>query len=213
MSPERETSPPERAVPIVRLPTSPAALPRVTHVRSTLITSSLRALGERDLLGRYFGVLAAEHSDEIREAIPGVWLRVELAMAHYRACEALEMSPAQQFEMGRLVGAKIQGTLVGTLVVVAKQAGMTPWIFLERLDRLYERLAVGGGVAVSRLAEKDARVEIHKAPVFETAYFLNAWSGVIEGLCDLFCTRAFVKANVRPGRLAAEKMTYTISWA
>jgi hypothetical protein len=214
MSPDRDASPPSRrGVLVVRLATSQADVPPVTHVRSTLITSSLRALGECELLDRYFGVLAHDVTDDIRGAIPGVWLPVNVAMAHYRACEALELSAAQQFEMGRRVGAKIQGTLLGTLVVVGKQAGMTPWVFLERLDRLYERLAVGGAVQVSRLAEKDALVEIYKAPVFETAYFLTAWQGVIEGICDLFCTRAFVKANVRAGRLAAEKTAYTISWA
>jgi hypothetical protein len=214
MRPDRDASrSSRRGVPVVRLSTSAADLAPVTHVRSTLITSSLRALGECDLLGRYFGILAPDVVDDIKSAVPGVWLPVRLAIAHYRACEALELSSEEQLEMGRRVGAKIQGTILGTLVVVGKQAGMTPWVFLERLDRLYERLAVGGGVAVLRLAEKDALVEIYKAPVFETAYFLTAWQGVIEGICALFCTRAFVKANVRPGRLAAEKTTYTISWA
>jgi hypothetical protein len=181
----------------------------VSRVRSTLITSSLRSLEEQRLLERYFSLLAKEHAGEIREAIAGVWLPIGVATAHYNACEALGMTTSEQLEMGRRVGEKIQGTLLGTLVTVAKQAGVNPWTFLERLDRLYERLVVGGGIAVSRLADKDAIVEIYKVPLFETAYFATAWRGVIQGICDLFCAKAYVK----PGRLVSERMTYTISWA
>ena len=111
--------------------------------------------------------------------------------------------------MGRRVGDKIQGTLMGTLVAVAKQAGVTPWTFLERFDRFYERLTLGGGIAVTRLADKDALIEIYKVPLFETPYFSHAWRGVIQGICDLFCTKAYVKA----GRFVGEKMTYVIAWA
>jgi hypothetical protein len=194
---------------VVRLASAPAALPPVTRVRSTLITSSLRALEERKLTELYFKLLAKEHASEIRDAIAGVWLPVEVAIAHYRACDALGMTNSEQLEMGRRVGDKIQGTLLGTLVTVAKQAGVSPWTFLERLDRFYERLAVGGGVAVTRLADKDALVDLYKVPLFDIPYFSTAWRGVIQGICDLFCTKAFVK----PGRQTAEKMTYSISWA
>jgi hypothetical protein len=194
---------------VVRLPTSPAALPQVTRIRSTLITSSLSTLEERQLLERYFGLLAKEHVAQIRGAIAGVWLPVEVAMAHYRACNALGLTASEQLEIGRRVGSKIQGTLLGTLVTVAKQTGVTPWIFLERFDRFYERLVIGGGLAVSRIADKDALVEVYKVPLFEAPYFATAWRGVIQGICDLFCTKAYVKA----GSLVAEKMTYAISWA
>jgi hypothetical protein len=207
--PSAESRSVSRTVVVVRLPSSPAALPPVTRVRSTLITSSLRALDERNLLERYFSLLAKEHAGEIRGAIAGVWLPVDVAVAHYQACDALGMTTSEQLEMGRRVGGKIQGTLLGTLVTVAKQAGVSPWTFLERFDRFYERLTIGGGIAVSRLADKDALIVIYKVPLFETTYFATAWRGVIQGICDLFCTKAYVK----PGRLTGERMTYTISWA
>jgi hypothetical protein len=181
----------------------------VTAIRSTLITSSLRTLEERGLLERYYSLLAPEHAATLRGAVAGTWLRVEVAIAHYRACDGLGLSTMEQVEMGRLVGDKIQGTLWGRLVTVAKQAGVTPWAVIERFDRFYERLTLGGGIAVTRLADKDALIDIYKVPLFETPYFAHAWRGVIQGICDLFCTRAYVKA----GRLAGEKMTYTLAWA
>jgi hypothetical protein len=202
-------APATSGVVVVRLRASPSALPAVTGIRSTLITSSLRTLEERGLLERYFGLLAPEHTATLRGAIAGTWLPVDVAIAHYKACNGLGLSTMEQLEMGRRVGDKIQGTLLGTLVTVAKQAGVTPWTFLDRFDRFYERLTLGGGIAVTRLADKDALIEIYKVPLFETPYFAHAWRGVIQGICDLFCTRAYVKA----GRFAGEKMTYVIAWA
>ncbi len=211
-SPPKETRlarAPSRGVVIVKLPVSPSALPPLTRVRSTLVVSSLRALEEQGLVDRYFRLLPATLAPDVRGAIAGTWLPVDLAVAHYRACDALGLTISEQIEMGRRVGDKIQGTLLGTLVTMAKQAGVGPWTFLERLDRLYERLAVGGGIAVTRVADKDALVDIYRVPTFEIPYFAIAYRGVIQGICDLFCTKAYVK----PGRLVSERMTYSISWA
>ena len=48
-----------------------------TQVRSTWITSSLRAMRERDLLDRYYAVLPQELHDEIRGLVAGRWLPVD----------------------------------------------------------------------------------------------------------------------------------------
>jgi hypothetical protein len=197
----------EAVIPLAR---APEALAPVTHVRSTLITSSLKTLSERDLLPTYYERLPGQHREAIRNAVAGAWLPVEVTLAHYRACDALGLASTEQLEIGRQVGAKIQGTLLGTMASLTKQAGVTPWVFLSRLDRLYDRLVVGGGLAVEKVAMKEAVVYVYKVPLFEVPYFATAWRGVIQGFCELFCTKAYVKR----GQLSAEmRMTYTISWA
>jgi hypothetical protein len=197
--------------PLVALPTDPEALAPVTRIRSTLLTSSLKTLDERGLRDRYFQRLAQEHHGSIRDLIAGVWVPTETAVAHYRACDALGLSPVEQLEIGLLVGQKIQGTLLGTLVTLTKQAGATPWTFLGRLNRLYDRLVIGGGLAVYRVAAKEAVVSAYNVPLFAIPYFATAWRGVIQGLCELFCSKAYVKS----GTLATggKKMTYVVSWA
>ena len=197
--------------PLVALPTDPAALPPVTSIRSTLLTSSLKTLDERRLTDSYFRLLAQEHREPIRNQIAGVWIPIETAVAHYRACDALGLSPVDQLEIGLHVGQKIQGTLLGTLVTLTKQAGATPWMFLSRLNRLYDRLVIGGGLAVYEVAAKEAVVRVYNVPLFEIPYFETAWRGVIQGLCELFCSKAYVKS----GTLASggKKMTYVVSWA
>jgi hypothetical protein len=196
---------------IATFPPARAAVPPVTRLRSTLITSSLKTLEQRGLLEAYFGALPPRLHDAIRGTIAGLWLPIDVAAAHYRACDALRLTPAAQIEIGRSVGEKIRGTLLGTLVGLAKGGGASPWTFLERLDRLYERLVVGGAIVVSRSGPKDAVVEVFNVPLFEIPYFATAWRGVIQGMCELFCTKVYVKN----GQLSedASTMTYRIAWA
>jgi hypothetical protein len=207
----RSASVPDGLEPLVALPTDPEALAPVTSIRSTLLTSSLQTLDERRLKGRYFEHLAADHREPIRTLIAGVWTPTATAMAHYRACDALGLSALEQLEIGLQVGQKIQGTLLGTLVTLTKEAGATPWLFLGRLNRLYDRLVIGGGLAVYQVATKEAIVSAYNVPLFEIPYFATAWRGVIQGLCELFCSKAYVKS----GTLATggKKMTYVVSWA
>ena len=195
---------------IVALACPVSAIPAVTRYRSTLITASLQTLKERDLLETYQSRLDPEHREVIRATIAGVWVMPDLILSHYRACEALRLTPAQQLDIGRSVGAKVQGTLLGTLASMATQTGASPWTFLGQFNRLFERLAMGGGVEVLRVGPKEALVEIYRVPVFQIPYFATAWRGMMQGLCELFCTKTYVKS----GRLEGEaKASYAISWA
>jgi hypothetical protein len=194
---------------VVPLTAPPERLGPVTKVRSTLVTSSLKTMQERGTIDRYFHLLPPAHHGPIRDLIAGVWIDADLALAHYRACDALGLTPGEQLEIGRLVGQKIQGTLLGTLVLVAKQAGATPWAYLTQLGRLYERLAMGGGIRVQKVAPKEAVIDVFNVAVFEIPYFRTAWRGVNHGLCELFCAKAYVKTGV----VSPLRTQYVISWA
>ena len=49
---------------------------------------------------------------------------------------------------------------------------------------------------MERASPKDAVVEIHHVPVFAIPYFATAYRGVIQGMCELFCQKAYVKSGV-----------------
>ena len=205
-----ETGGASRLESVVALAKPVESLGAVSKIRSTLITTSLRTLTDRKLIDRYFTELAEEHRAAMHNMVAGVWIPVEVAIAHYRACDALELSSTTQLEIGQQVGSRIQGTLLGTMATLSKQAGATPWTFLSRLDRLYDRLVVGGGVSVDKRAPKEALVNVYGVPLFDIPYFATAWRGVIQGLCELFCGRAYVKH----GQLStSQRITYIVAWA
>ena len=69
-------------------------IPPVTRVRSTLLRSSLMALERQQLFDGYRERLSADVRDDILGVVPGTWVEIELAQAHYRAIDALQLSVA-----------------------------------------------------------------------------------------------------------------------
>lgn len=205
----RGSTPDAREV-VVPLTCGAAPPPPVTRVRSTLITASLAALETRGLSGDYFQRLDPSFATTIKNTIAGVWVPVEVALAHYRACDALPLTAADQIEIGRHVGQKIQTTLLGMLLGLAKQGGASPWLYLAQAGRLQERLLIGGACAVYRVAEKEGVMELFGIPLFEFSYFRNGWRGLNQTMCELFCTRAYVKAVAHAN--VGVKTVYAYSW-
>jgi hypothetical protein len=182
----------------------------VRSVRSTLLSGSIQALRARELLDQYFEELPREHHDAIRSMVAGVWVPLDLAQAHYSVLDRMITSEQQQLEMGRDVADRIHRTILATVARAATGAGATPWIALGMFPKLMERTFVGGGVSITKISPKDARLEVVRLSLLDSSpYFRNAFRGVIAGGIELFCRRAFVNDLSRRGDVNAFKM----SWA
>jgi hypothetical protein len=186
-------------------------LEAVTQFRSTLLTSSLKAIRDRGHGDRYMTILPPQHHDAIRACIAGTWLPIDLGIAHYDACDALGIPSDEQMGIGREVGLKIQGTFLGTLVKLAKAAGVTPWACLSQYQRLWDRLLVGGGVILTKLGPKEARLELLGIAMARIPYFRTAFRGVNEASCELFCSKAYVE-EIRK-LCTPTSLGYRVSWA
>jgi hypothetical protein len=170
-----------------------APLEPATQVRSTQIAASALSLKAMGYLDRYLALLPAEYHEPVLHSVPGVWLPIEIGVAHYRAAQSLGLSVDQQLAMGGAVADRVQNGLLGTLVRMAKTAGVTPWMGLEYVPKLWQRTFIGGGVAVYELGPKEARVECHGAPgLAELAYFRNGFRGMFASSGKLFCSRIYV---------------------
>jgi hypothetical protein len=124
-------------------------------------------------------------------AIAGAWLPIDAGLAHYRACDALGFTPAEQHDIGRDVGSRIHGTFLGAMIRGARNVGVTPWMALGQARKLYERLFDGGAVSVTRVGPKDARMELVGNPAIEIAYFRNAIRGLWQVAVEFFCAKAY----------------------
>jgi hypothetical protein len=199
---------PERFLPF---PVPPAQLGLANLVRTTLIATSLQSLRTRDLLGAYASRLQGPHRDTILSTVAGSWLSVDAAAAHYRACDALALPIAEQLAMGMDVGDRVHGTFLGVMVRSARTAGVTPWAALARSGTLYARLfAGGGGMAVSKLGPKDARIDLIGNPLCEIDYFRVGVRGVYQAAVQLFCSRVY-SSDASVSR-TARSMSIRLSW-
>ena len=172
-----------------------ASGPRVVQVRGTLIVSSLQTLRELELFDRYLSHLPAEHHERVLFATPASWLSVHVAMAHYGACEAMQLKDAELDNLGQHVSARIMGTLLGTLMRSSRDlgAGATPIVPLRQYHRLWDRMLLGGGCSVRQTGLKDVCIESRGVPMFRYRYFRIAYTGLIRGAGLMFAKSVYTR--------------------
>lgn len=169
-----------------------AEVPLARSVRSTLIVGSLRALRTRGLEADYLSKLPSEHHVTMQALVAGVWVPMQLALAHYEACEALAIPGPEQVLIGNEVGDRIHGSFLGTMVRMASGAGATAWSGLAQCGRLWERTFEGGGVSVLRAGPKEAIAEMIGIPLARVPYFRSGLRGIFQRGVELFARRAYV---------------------
>jgi hypothetical protein len=171
--------------------------------------STVRELGHADA---YLAHLPARHHPAILEGVVGTWVPVQVALAHYTACDALSLSPEEQIAMGRKVGDRIQGTVLGTVVRMAKEAGVTPLTVLPHWQRFWNRVFDGGALYANRLGPKEVEMGMRGVPLADCPYFRVAVRGLMMGLLDLFCRKSYVREH-KPEHRKPGTGTYRIQWA
>jgi hypothetical protein len=148
----------------------------------------------------------------ILEAIAGTWVPIEVAFAHYTACDLLSLSFEEQIEMGRRVGDRAQGTILGTVVRMARGVGVSPLTVLPQWQRLWNRAFDGGGLYAKKLGPKDVEMGVRGVLLADCPYFRVAVRGLMMGMLDLFCRKSFVR-ELRPERRTHGNGTFRIQWA
>jgi len=172
------------------LPAPRERLSPATAFRSTWLHSSIVALRERGLLEGYLRELPPALHETVTLTVAGVWLPIDVAIAHYWAIDRLGLSRAEASVIGLDVTRKAHGTMLGMVLRRAKQSGVTPWTVLGEVHRLWERVFKGAGVAVYQRGPKDALIEIVHWPCAEVPYVRAGMPAVARAVLELFCTKA-----------------------
>jgi hypothetical protein len=189
----------------------PGRTPPATHVRSTLIVSSMQAFRARGLFDAYSARLSVESRNELMSLIAGTWIPIELGFAHYRAADGLALDSKTIDGIGGEVGERINKTMLSLVVKLSKQTGVTPWTALGRAQRIRELSWQGSDVAVWKLGPKDARFDWVGMPYADIPYYVTSLGGFLRGLIQLFSTKAYTKTV--PERCTPTAVSYRISWA
>lgn len=191
-------------------PVLPVRAPPLAAVRSTIVSSGLAALRARSLETRYLSHLPRERHAAVESLIAGTWLPTDFAMAHYQACEEMNLPFEEALAIGTAVGARVHETLLGTVKKLAAAAGVTPWTALAQYDRLWQRTFDGGGFTITRTGPKDALVHITQMPLARFAYFRASYCGVNLAGLRLFATNAYVR--LLPHGMSDHSYSFRASW-
>lgn len=153
----------------------------ITHVRGSLVLMSLRALRQRGLDEAYFRALPATWHEAIRSTTASVWVPIDVATAHYRACEALSLSEAIIADIGAEAGATLNQRVVAVMVRLATP-DPRPWIALTKFPRLNDQLWRGGEMLVERIGDHEARVDWRGQPLADIGYFRLAYLSYVRAV-------------------------------
>lgn len=159
----------------------------------------MQSLRSRGLFERYSALLSHNYRDRVLNSVAGEWLSTEIALAHYSACDALRLTVEEQIGMGRDVSKRTHETFLGLVVKMARGFGVTPWVVFPKINSLYMRIFRGGGIQITRLGPKDAKVQTVGLTPLGITYFRNAYLGMYEAGVSMFATNV----QVRPLSLAA----------
>jgi hypothetical protein len=199
-----------RLEPVLALRHPIGRVPVAERIRGTVLASSLSALDALSLTDAYYDALPEEHRKAMRALAVNAWHPMALALVHYGAIESLGLSDEQARANGRLVADRVQKTYLATLVR-SLGLGITPWSFLGRFQSVLDRLIENGSGAVYRMGPKDARVEIHGAPIARFAYVRGGWAGMLEGGLELVSRKVYCRdVSLRGTQTLA---SFVVSWA
>jgi hypothetical protein len=190
---------------------SPAG-PLVSQVHGALIASSIQVLRNAGHFTRYESRL----SHAWRERVLGVqtmgFVPLELASAHYEACDALELEAQELAAIGEVLSKRYGETVFGTLLRTSRSAGIeAPWVALRSLGRMWERMFVGGSIFVQRTGPKDIFLEECGNPLSQFRYFKTAHLGWIQSFGAMFVKKLYLR-YVRPARTEPFTVAITGSW-
>jgi hypothetical protein len=176
----------------------PESIEEVRHVRSTILLASvdnLRHLGHFD---EYLLHLPKPHHPAVLDSVAAMWTPIDAASAHYAAIDALALPVSTQTKMARRAMERVGGTLLGTSISVAREAGATPWTVLPRMQQFWRRGYDGGGIAILKLGPKDARVEVAEFVLCKSPFYRCAFAGWLSGLVEMFCAKVYAKDRGAP---------------
>jgi hypothetical protein len=189
----------------------PARIDPLRNVRSTVIIASVDNVKTMGRFDEYKRHVPPQHHATLFESVAGLWVPIDAAAAHYRACDALRLTAAEQMVMGRRSLERVGQTMVGTAFRLARTAGATPWIFFPHMQRFWLRAYDGGGIATYKVGPKDARLDLVGFSLCEVPFYRRALCGWVEGIVALFCARVFVKE--RPAPDGPHSMSIRAQWA
>lgn len=170
----------------------PEPIPVLKHVRSTLLIGGVDSLRAAGLAESYTAVAPPDVQSAIAAAVAGMWLPLDLAIAHYRACDALGLSNDSAIQLGRETFARTKGLLLGAATGLARGTGVTPWTLIPHLQRFWMRGNDGGGVRAVKKGPKEVEVHIAGCPLVASRYYRAAFRGLFGELLELVCDKAYV---------------------
>jgi hypothetical protein len=142
----------------------------VSHVRGTLLVASRDQLRASGRFAEYESFLSPGGRAELDDVLVASWQRVALANEHYSAIDQLGFTDTEVAALTSSAAEKLHGIFLSTLSKMIRSSGVTPWSIVPLTGKIWNRLFVGGAIAVAQEGPKDARIVVAGLPLIKSRY-------------------------------------------
>ncbi len=195
---------------LVPLPRPRDQIKDARNFRSTWLTASRATLREMGHFEAYEREIDPAYRDRLREMVPGVWLPMDVARAHYTAADRLGLPTPTLVEIGLAATKRANATTLSFMTRMAQGAGATPWTLLAQVQRLWSLTADDGAMGVARLGPKEAHFEVQGYPLAGIHYNRVTMRGIASAVVRLFCSKVYV--NEIPALCTERSLGMRVSW-
>jgi hypothetical protein len=183
----------------------------VTHVRGTVLVASQRSLKARNAWDSYQAHIDPAFRDALSIVLASSWVPIDAAVAHYQACDRLQLDQEEIRAFGRETGRIIYSATVAVVMKLSNQFGTTPLAILRNLDRFSDRTWKGGGAfEVKLLGPKEAEVLWFGQPCGTVPYFREGFGAFLCGTFEPLCRMSYYRVVRPPAGVNA--IAYRFSW-
>lgn len=182
----------------------------VSSVKHLLMQASLAQLERAGYLERYAACVDSEVLERLRAGLASEWSPIELAEAHYQACEMMGLSDDELTRLGQRVGDRLQQT---SLVAPAVKDGASGavWASFGALYRIWARHYQGGSVQVERPAPNECVLELCGFKLTRFRYYRVGQLGVLRAAFEAIGAEV-QSVRVLGYRAAQDEARISIVW-
>ncbi len=182
-----------------------------TAVRNVVIQSSLSQLQDAGYYERYLTLIDPDRLQALLSSFAPGWTPIELALAHYEACDKLGLTQEEHAKLGQRIGARLQETALVTAAKRSRDADFDLWNATGNLHRMWARLYQGGSCQVVKLGPKDKLVELRAFALSRYRYYRNAQLAGIGAAYEALGAR-LETLRVLSYNAARDELTFRFTW-
>jgi hypothetical protein len=170
----------------------PERVAPMRHVRGTLLIGSIATLRENGYFDGYSRVVRPDVLATIQASVSAMWIPIDIAVAHFEACDSLGISAESAAQLGRSTFARTRGLLMGTATAIARHAGASPLTLAPHLGRFWNRAYDGGAVQVLKKGPKEMQMEVQQCALAGFRYYRSALRGLATAVYELVAEKVYM---------------------
>jgi hypothetical protein len=140
-------------------------------VRNTIIQASLGELREAGYYERYAQNIHPSILHELTSNLAPSWVPIDLADAHYQACDGMGLNAEELHRIGQAVGVRVRQTSIVVPGNKTSDAPVNVWTIVGQLHRVWKRVYQGGSVQIVKLGPRDELIELRGHSLYRHSYF------------------------------------------